>query len=310
MDHSAENIGHILQQKRQALGLSLDDVAEQTRIRMSHLESLEENRFDDLPGPTYVTGFLRIYARFLGLDSDALLAGVNDLQRPEFKPLRAVQSTRKQPRRAQRKRTGRLWRGVLFVLLVALVLAGGFYLLPDRWLHNPLETEPVMPTPSPAETTVPAQSSPPAVSEAPAPAAVPLQTASLPTEAPAEVAEEDPAKVIAEGPAEVQPEATAEAPPLPVEPPPESPARSLPAIPPAGAPLRMLAVADSSLLIDVDNRPQARFELNEGLDLTWRVKESVSVNLADPDVARFWLNNREIDVSGLTSFTLEKTVDE
>ena len=150
MDHSAENIGQLLQQKRQALGLSLDDVAEQTRIRMAHLESLEENRFDDLPGPTYVTGFLRIYARFLGLDSDALLAKVNDLQRPEFKPLRAVQSTRKQPRRAQRKTTGRLWRGVLFVLLVALVLAGGFYLLPDRWLHNPLETEPVITPPSPA----------------------------------------------------------------------------------------------------------------------------------------------------------------
>src|SRR5437764_8794984 len=49
------------------------DVWELLRIKPSLLEALEENRPQDLPGPTYVLGFVRAYARHLGLDDEWVL---------------------------------------------------------------------------------------------------------------------------------------------------------------------------------------------------------------------------------------------
>ena len=44
------------------------------RIKPAYLAALEQGRSDDLPGPTYAIGFVRAYADFLGLDSEAVLA--------------------------------------------------------------------------------------------------------------------------------------------------------------------------------------------------------------------------------------------
>jgi cytoskeletal protein RodZ len=62
-----------LAQTRLALGIDLATVAEELHIREEHLEAIEAGRFDALPGPTYVIGFLRSYARFLSLDTDRLI---------------------------------------------------------------------------------------------------------------------------------------------------------------------------------------------------------------------------------------------
>ena len=48
-----------------------DEIAQVSRalkIRKDHLEALEEDRLEDLPGKTYAIGFVRSYARHLGLD--------------------------------------------------------------------------------------------------------------------------------------------------------------------------------------------------------------------------------------------------
>ncbi|MDH3544585.1 MAG: helix-turn-helix domain-containing protein, partial [Desulfuromonadales bacterium] len=74
---SAQNLGKELQSKREQFGYSLKDVAEHTRIRKVYLESMEQGQFEALPGQAYVTGFVRVYARHLGLDSDDLLARLN-----------------------------------------------------------------------------------------------------------------------------------------------------------------------------------------------------------------------------------------
>ncbi len=66
--------GLYLQQSRKALGLSLRDVAERTKIRSSFLQSIEEQRFDFLPAPVYLRGFLREFARMVNVpDADALI---------------------------------------------------------------------------------------------------------------------------------------------------------------------------------------------------------------------------------------------
>ena len=53
---------------REKSGRDLFEVANDLRIREVYLQAIEEGRFDQLPGPTYATGFVRAYAAYLGLD--------------------------------------------------------------------------------------------------------------------------------------------------------------------------------------------------------------------------------------------------
>jgi len=61
-------VGDQLRQAREAKGLTLDDVAAQTRIPIRHLRSIEDSRWEDLPAVTYTVGFARNYANAVGLD--------------------------------------------------------------------------------------------------------------------------------------------------------------------------------------------------------------------------------------------------
>src|SRR6476661_7295898 len=61
-------VGQRLRVAREEKGLSLEDVAAQTRIPQRHLESLESAEWDKLPAPTYTVGFAKNYAGAVGLD--------------------------------------------------------------------------------------------------------------------------------------------------------------------------------------------------------------------------------------------------
>jgi cytoskeleton protein RodZ len=61
-------VGEQLRQARESKGLSLEDVAAQTRIPQRHLASIETGDWDNLPAPTYTIGFAKSYAGAVGLD--------------------------------------------------------------------------------------------------------------------------------------------------------------------------------------------------------------------------------------------------
>ena len=61
-------VGERLRAAREEKGLTLEDIAAQTRIPRRHLESLETGEWDKLPAPTYSTGFAKSYASAIGLD--------------------------------------------------------------------------------------------------------------------------------------------------------------------------------------------------------------------------------------------------
>jgi cytoskeletal protein RodZ len=61
-------IGNSLREARLRQGLDLARVEDDTKIRARYLQALEDERFDVLPAETYVKGFLRTYAEYLGLD--------------------------------------------------------------------------------------------------------------------------------------------------------------------------------------------------------------------------------------------------
>ena len=68
-----DELGQILNQARENKDLTLEEVYEKTRINVHFLEALENGDYDAFPSPTHARGFLRNYARFLGLDPEPLL---------------------------------------------------------------------------------------------------------------------------------------------------------------------------------------------------------------------------------------------
>ena len=66
-------VGARLREAREAQGLAIDDVAQQLKFAPRQIESLEEERFDRLPGPTIARGMVRNYARLLKLDPEPLV---------------------------------------------------------------------------------------------------------------------------------------------------------------------------------------------------------------------------------------------
>jgi cytoskeleton protein RodZ len=66
--------GRRLAEARAARNLSVAEVAQQLKLSASQVEALEADAYDHLPGPVFVRGFVRNYARLLDLDADELLA--------------------------------------------------------------------------------------------------------------------------------------------------------------------------------------------------------------------------------------------
>lgn len=66
-------IGESLREARLRHNVDIGEVSAQTKIRAKYLRALENEEFDQLPGPTYVRTFLRTYAEYLGLDGALLV---------------------------------------------------------------------------------------------------------------------------------------------------------------------------------------------------------------------------------------------
>ena len=71
-EDSFRQIGAELNAARLERGLQINEIAHLLRISKIYLKNLEAGEFDELPGPTYVSGYLRTYAREIGLDPDEI----------------------------------------------------------------------------------------------------------------------------------------------------------------------------------------------------------------------------------------------
>jgi cytoskeleton protein RodZ len=65
-------IGRRLKAAREEKGISLDDVANKTRVPIRHLQHIEAGEWDALPAPTYSVGFARSYANAIGLNGSEI----------------------------------------------------------------------------------------------------------------------------------------------------------------------------------------------------------------------------------------------
>lgn len=155
-----KDIGRQLRAKRDELGLTLEQIQAETKIRRRYLEALETGKEDLIPGEVYVKGFLRFYANFLGLDGQALVKEYNaakeaqaaeaDGATPGARPAGAapmagrtssrssraglpISATGPPLRATQGTRDGRFGRLLVYALvIVLLVIAAGVYY---TWSH-------------------------------------------------------------------------------------------------------------------------------------------------------------------------------
>src|SRR5688572_32915134 len=65
-----DSIGDFFKQVRETKGLTLEEVASKTRIRTDFVKALEDGNFARLPDQVFAKGFVRSYARSLGLDEE------------------------------------------------------------------------------------------------------------------------------------------------------------------------------------------------------------------------------------------------
>lgn len=70
---ASEKIGYVLRDAREATDASLDDISALLKIRSDHLQALENDDFERLPGSVYAIGFIRTYATHLGLNAGELI---------------------------------------------------------------------------------------------------------------------------------------------------------------------------------------------------------------------------------------------
>ena len=82
---SRASIGQVLKQEREERRLSLEEVSSTTRIPRRALQSLEEDRFEDLPSGVFVRGFIKAYASAVDIDAEDVLAHFDE-QNPEALP--------------------------------------------------------------------------------------------------------------------------------------------------------------------------------------------------------------------------------
>jgi len=140
-------IGALLRQAREHAGLSLDKVAERTKVRPGVLRHIEADEHDNLPALTYTLGFVKAYARTVGVDP----AAAAERYRQESQKGDPVPTmVEMQPVDEQRRPTRAIlwWSTAILLVGVMLLWAWG-----AGWFTPPPPAEPV--TPVQAQAAVP-----------------------------------------------------------------------------------------------------------------------------------------------------------
>ncbi|MHB0926445.1 MAG: RodZ domain-containing protein [Gallionellaceae bacterium] len=116
----AVSLGKTLREAREHLGLSISDVAHQTKFASRQIEALEADDFQHLPEMPFVRGFVRSYAKILQLDAQPLLALLPQTNAPQM-PLVSDSVEVPFPNAYSPQRQNLVWLGAALLLAVLVV---------------------------------------------------------------------------------------------------------------------------------------------------------------------------------------------
>ena len=275
------SFGAQLKQEREKQKVTLDDISLTTKISTRMLRALEEEQFDQLPGGIFNKGFIRAYARCLGLDEDQAVADYLAATSPPGKkpedneqtPLVAPPS--REEFREKTEGAADLPWGIFAVAL--LIAALGF----TAWGFYSRQSQKETPVPaanapgvSPVAVADRAPSPPPSDS-APAPAAVAQSSQPVP-------------------PASAQPTKTPVA-----TPPAPKPEPSQPATPQAGRfTLRIKAREDSWLSVSIDGEVSTHGMLSAPAEKSVRANQEITIKAGNVGALDFEFNGQKLPVQG------------
>lgn len=139
-------LGHTLREAREALGFSLAEAEDRTRIRQKFIAAMETEDWNALPGDVPTRGFLRKYATFLELNPeeiiglyarrpDASAPQTDEEQTPPERPLdyRPIELALAEPPPRNIP-----WRLILLLLLLVVVVSAGWWIYASQpaWINN------------------------------------------------------------------------------------------------------------------------------------------------------------------------------
>jgi cytoskeleton protein RodZ len=114
-------IGNSLREARLRQSLDLARVEDDTKIRAKYLQALEDERFEILPSETYVKGFMRTYAEYLGLDGQVYVDEYNSRFAHAEEPIAASVPRHRKVRRAESNLVVVALAGIVAVAVLVVV---------------------------------------------------------------------------------------------------------------------------------------------------------------------------------------------
>ena len=186
--------GPWLRRQREMREITLREISDASKISLRYLQALEDERFDLLPAPVFAKGFLRQYARYVGLDQDEVVNHFLIASREDGGDEEEVdgeEATGAGGRGGSRALDG-AWKYAILIVVVAVVLLAIVFLLP-RLLHP--DGSGVRPAaPPPGASGPEASADRPAATPAAA-ADTPARSPLVPVRPPAETAGDAPLRV-------------------------------------------------------------------------------------------------------------------
>jgi cytoskeletal protein RodZ len=142
--------------------VELDDASRVTKIGRNYLVAIEEEQFEKLPNAAYIKGFLRLYAGFLSLSGDEVVARYERSLPAAVRPQVETQPERPGIEIMERAKLGGVGRWVIPTLLLGLVILAALFLSNGEEKQlRPSAPRPVTPAaaPTPAAVVQPQHSS-------------------------------------------------------------------------------------------------------------------------------------------------------
>lgn len=139
-EETAFPVGEILKQARKKMGLSTQDVADRLKLRISVIKELEESSFENEQISTFTRGYIRSYAKFLGLNVDEILGNLKSVEQPSGNEQQMQSFSRKTTRDQDDSRVMHLtW--VIFAIAVSITAFWWWQNLPSTSFQNTAEME-------------------------------------------------------------------------------------------------------------------------------------------------------------------------
>jgi cytoskeletal protein RodZ len=133
MDSTQGNtVGEMLRSAREARKLTIEQVNRETRISVQTLRSLEQDDFGAFPSETYLKGFLRSYAEFLGLDGAKLWSMIGQRAQAPAGASGGPAWDTEEALRVEKLGGAPILRGLMLPLLVVIVVVLAILLIRER----------------------------------------------------------------------------------------------------------------------------------------------------------------------------------